>query len=260
MARLSRPLVKPWRRRKWLWFGLGLGLALLLALLLRPGSLCSLLCSALLWVQAQGAAVVIAYIGIYNLATVLFVPGALLTLGGGALYGVVWGSVYALGAAILGATIAFAIGRYLARGAVCRQMRWPFGPVFGLSHPHFQALDAAVTRSGFKIVLLTRLSPMLPFNLLNYAYGVTNVSLKHYLMGSLGMVPGTIMYVYLGALVGDVAALGSQPDLSPQAQILQGMLHSLGLVATAAATLIISRRARHTLQQTVPPTLTSTKL
>ncbi len=252
MARLSRTLVKSWVRRKfWFRLSLGLGLALLLALLLRPGSLCYLLCAALLWVQAQGAAGVIAYIGIYNLATVLFVPGALLTLGGGAIYGVVWGSVYALGAATLGATLAFAIGRYLARGAVCRRLRL---------HPHFQALDAAVTRSGFKIVLLTRLSPILPFNLLNYAYGVTNVSLKHYLMGSLGMVPGTLMYVYLGALAGDIATLGSQPYLTPQAQIIQGLLHFLGLVATAAATLAIARRARHTLQQTVPPTFTSTKL
>ncbi len=250
MARLSLPLVKFWFRRKWLWFGLGLGLALLLALLLRPGSLCDLLCSVLLWVQAQGAAGVIAYIGIYNLATMLFVPGALLTLGGGAIYGVVWGSVYALGAATLGATLAFAIGRYLARGAICRQLR---------SHPHFQALDGAVTRSGFKIVLLTRLSPILPFNLLNYAYGVTHVSLRHYLLGSLGMVPGTVMYVYLGALVGDVATLGSQPQLTPEAQLVQGLLHSLGLVATAVVTLMISRRAQHTLQQTVPPTLTSTK-
>jgi uncharacterized membrane protein YdjX (TVP38/TMEM64 family) len=251
VSRLLLKLLKGWPIKFWLWLGLGLGLALLLSLALRPGNLCHLLCSTLLWVQAQGAAGVIAYIGIYNLATVLFVPGALLTLGGGALYGVVWGSVYALGASILGATLAFAIGRYLARGAVCRRLR---------SHPHFQALDAAVTRSGFKIVLLTRLSPMLPFNLLNYAYGVTNVSLKHYLLGSLGMVPGTLMYVYLGALVGDVATLGSQPDLSPQAQILQGLLHARGLVATATATLAIARCARHTLQQTVPPTLTSTKL
>ncbi len=251
MARPALTLVKSWFRKKRLWLGLGLGLALLLALLLRPGSLGYLLYRALLWVQDQGAVGVIAYIGIYNLATVLFVPGALLTLGGGALYGVLWGSVYALGAATLGATMAFAIGRYLARGAVCRRLR---------SHPHFQALDVAVTRSGFKIVLLTRLSPILPFNLLNYAYGVTNVSLKHYLLGSLGMVPGTVMYVYLGALAGDIATLGSQPHLTPEAQLIQGLLHTLGLVATAAATLAISRHAQHTLQQTVPQTPTSTKL
>ncbi|PZO39695.1 MAG: TVP38/TMEM64 family protein, partial [Shackletoniella antarctica] len=82
--------MKSWFRKKRLWLGLGLGLALLLALLLRPGSLGYLLYRALLWVQDQGAVGVIAYIGIYNLATVLFVPGALLTLGGGALYGVLW--------------------------------------------------------------------------------------------------------------------------------------------------------------------------
>jgi uncharacterized membrane protein YdjX (TVP38/TMEM64 family) len=244
-----RLLLKP--IKFWLWLGLGVGLALLLALVLRPIDRSQVIYAALLWVQAQGTAGVIAYVLIYNLATVLFIPGAVLTLGGGALYGVVWGFVYAVFAATLGAILAFGIGRYLARGAICQQMR---------SHPHFQTLDAAVSQSGFKIVLLTRLSPILPFNLLNYAYGVTQVSFKDYVLGSLGLVPGTLLYVYLGALAGDIATLSSgHAYLTPQAQLIQGLLHALGLLSTAVVTLVITHRARHALQQTVPQTITSPK-
>jgi uncharacterized membrane protein YdjX (TVP38/TMEM64 family) len=125
--------------------------------------------------QAPGSVGIIAFVVIYNLATVLFIPGSLLTLGGGALYGVVWGSVYVVIAATLGATIAFLIGRYYARGWVAKQMQ---------GHPKFQAIDQAVAKEGVKIVLLTRLSPVFPFNLLNYAFGVTCVSLKDYVIGT----------------------------------------------------------------------------
>lgn len=234
----------PKSNRFWLYVGLGLGLALLMGLGLRPALICRALCSVLVWIQAQGMMGVIGYVVIYNLATVLLLPGALLTLSGGAIYGVVWGSVYATVAALLGATLAFAIGRYWAKGAVCRRLR---------RHRHFQILDAAVMQSGAKLVFLTRLSPLLPFNLLNYAYGVTRVSLPHYLIGSLGMLPGTVLYVYLGALIGDVATLETAHPMSASAQGLQMGLHGVGLLATAAVTVMISRYANRVLQQTVPP-------
>jgi len=232
-------MARPTPRLFTLGLGLTLGLSLALALGLSPQHLCHLLCDALLWVQARGVVGVIAYVVIYNLATVLFVPGALLTLAGGAIYGLGWGSLYALLAATLGATSAFAIGRYLARGPICRRLR---------QHSQFQALDRAVARSGVKIVLLTRLSPLLPFNLLNYAYGVTSVSFFDYLLGSLGMVPGTVMYVYLGALTGDIATLGSQADLPAPARWLHGGLHGLGLLATVFVTVWVARRARQSLE------------
>jgi uncharacterized membrane protein YdjX (TVP38/TMEM64 family) len=238
------PPKAPKSTRFWLYVGVGLALALLLGLGLRPALMCRALCSVLVWVQTQGIMGVIGYVVIYNLATVLLLPGALLTLSGGAIYGVVWGSVYATVAAFLGATLAFAIGRYWARGAVCRRLR---------RHPHFQLLDAAVMQSGAKLVFLTRLSPLLPFNLLNYAYGVTRVSLPHYLIGSLGMLPGTVLYVYMGALIGDVATLETAHPMSASAQGLQMGLHGVGLLATAAVTVMISRYAKRTLQQTVPP-------
>lgn len=94
----------------------------------------------------------------------LFVPGSLLTIKGGCLFGIFWGSVYVLIAATLGAIGAFLLGRYLSRDWVCRKLG---------KNPKFQAIDRAVAQEGWKIVLLTRLSPVFPFNLLNYAFGVT---------------------------------------------------------------------------------------
>jgi uncharacterized membrane protein YdjX (TVP38/TMEM64 family) len=110
----------------------------------------------------------------------------------------------------------------------------------------FRAIDAAVAIDGFKIVLLTRLSPIFPFNMLNYVFGVTRVALKDYILGSIGMIPATIMYVYLGSLIGDVALLGIQPTniiSNPQTQIAQWTIKVVGLVATLVVTIQVSRLA-----------------
>ena len=179
----------------------------------------------------------IAFIVIYNLATILFVPASILTLGGGAIYGVVWGSIYVFVAATLGAIFAFLIGRYFARGWFSEKIR---------NNMTFRAIDAAVVIDGFKIVLLTRLSPIFPFNMLNYVFGFTRVALKDYILGSIGMIPATIMYVYLGSLIGDVALLGIQPTniiSNPQTQIAQWTIKVVGLVATLAVTIQVSRLA-----------------
>jgi uncharacterized membrane protein YdjX (TVP38/TMEM64 family) len=201
--------------------------------------------SALLWIKSLGTIGVIAFMIIYNLATILFIPGSLLTLGGGALYGLVWGSIYVFIAATFGATFAFLIGRYFARGWISEKIR---------NHLTFRAIDAAVAIAGFKIVLLTRLSPIFPFNMLNYAFGVTRVGLRDYILGSIGMIPATIMYVYLGSLIGDVAMLEiSQTAISnnPQAQMAQWSIKIIGLLATAAVTIQISRIANRILASTL---------
>jgi uncharacterized membrane protein YdjX (TVP38/TMEM64 family) len=226
----------------WLKVLLGLGLAIALAVAFRYFNLQILLQTTLLWVKNLGSAGIFAFVVLYNLATILFIPGSLLTLGGGALYGVVWGSVYVVVAATLGATIAFLIGRYFARNWVSQQLQ---------RYPKFQAIDAAVAGEGLKIVLLTRLSPVFPFNLLNYAFGVTCVSLKDYVIGSLGMIPGTVMYVYIGALAGDIAVLGTPQQISIQAQIAQWLIKIIGLLATVTVTLYITRIAQKALNQTV---------
>lgn len=204
-----------------------------------------LLQTSLIWVESLGFLGPIVFIVIYNLATLLFVPGSLLTLKGGCLFGVFWGSVYVLIAATFGATWAFLIGRYLYRDWVCRKIQ---------SNPKFQAIDEAVKREGWKIVLLTRLSPIFPFNLLNYAFGVTQISLKDYVLGSIGMVPGSLMYVYMGSLASDLATIemSNQPT-TPETQIAQWVIRMIGCIATVAVTVYVTHVAKKALDQSVLP-------
>ncbi|MGG6295103.1 TVP38/TMEM64 family protein [Leptolyngbya sp. AN02str] len=226
----------------WLKLLLGVGLGIGVALALPHNHLQSIVQQALLWVKNLGPGGIIAFVILYNLATVLFIPGSLLTLGGGALYGLLWGSVYVVIAATLGAIVAFLIGRYFARNWVTQQL---------LAHPKFQAIDKAIAHEGLKIVLLSRLSPILPFNLLNYAFGATCVSLKDYAIGSVGMIPGSVMYVYLGSLVGDIAQLGMPQELNSQAQLAKWGVKIVGSLATIAVTLYIAHISKKALNQTI---------
>jgi uncharacterized membrane protein YdjX (TVP38/TMEM64 family) len=199
-----------------------------------------LLHNALEWVNGLGPTGAIAFIAIYTAATVAFFPGSILTLGAGVLFGVGLGSLYVFVGATLGATAAFLVGRYLVRGWVLRKIA---------DNTKFHAIDEAVGREGFKIVLLTRLSPVFPFNLLNYAYGVTGVSLKDYILASIGMIPGTIMYVYIGSLAGSLATLGTGPQ--PANPAIQWAIRIIGLMATVAVTLYVTYVARQALAETV---------
>lgn len=185
----------------------------------------------------------IAFIAIYNLATLLFIPGSILTLKGGCLFGVFWGSIYVIIAATIGATLAFLIGRYLSRDWVVQKLD---------KHPKFKAIDLAVAKEGWKIVLLTRLSPIFPFNLLNYAFGVTQVSLKDYILGSIGIIPGTVMYVYIGSLASNIAMLNTphQPS-NPQAQIGEWVIQVMGFIATVVVTIYVTKVAQKTLKESV---------
>lgn len=201
-----------------------------------------LLRSALEWVNDLGSVGAIAFILIYLLATVAFFPGSVLTLGAGVVFGVVLGSLYVFIGATLGATAAFLVGRYLARGWVSKKIA---------GNTKFRAIDEAVGREGFKIVLLTRLSPVFPFNLLNYAYGgVTGVSLQDYVLASVGMIPGTIMYVYIGSLAGSIATLGT--GAQPSNPGVQWAIRIMGFIATAAVTIYVTRVARKALAGSVP--------
>ncbi|MBD2167498.1 TVP38/TMEM64 family protein [Calothrix membranacea FACHB-236] len=195
------------------------------------------------WVNSQGYFGPIAFIAIYNLATLLFIPGSILTLKGGCLFGVFWGSIYVIIAATIGATLAFLIGRYLSRDWVAQQLE---------KHPKFKAIDLAVSQEGWKIVLLTRLSPIFPFNLLNYAFGVTQVSLKDYILGSMGIIPGSVMYVYIGSLATNLTMLNTtyQPS-NPQAKIGEWVIQIVGLIATVAMTIYITRVAQKALKSSV---------
>ncbi|RCJ31489.1 hypothetical protein A6769_30565 [Nostoc punctiforme NIES-2108] len=198
----------------------------------------AILREALQWIDSLGALGAIAFIALYIVATVAFFPGSILTLGAGVIFGAVWGSLYVFIGATLGATAAFLVGRYLARG-------WVAGKI--ADNKKFAAIDQAVGKEGLKIVLLTRLSPIFPFNLLNYAFGITGVSLQDYFIGSLGMIPGTIMYVYIGSLAGNLAMIGTETQ--PTNPTLQWAIRILGLFATVAVTVYVTRIARKALEE-----------
>jgi len=198
----------------------------------------------LAWISGLGPHAGIIFIVIYIAATIFFLPGSILTLGAGVVFGVIKGSVAVSIASTLGATAAFLVGRYLARGWVSKKIS---------NNEKFSAIDEAVAREGWKIVLLTRLSPIFPFNMLNYAFGLTKVSLKHYFWASwIGMLPGTVMYVYIGSLAGDLATLGTGQR---ERTVGEWVLYGVGLLATIAVTVFVTRLARKALKRKVAETV-----
>lgn len=189
------------------------------------------------WVDGLGVWGPLVFVLGYALATVAFVPGSLLTLAGGAIFGLVRGAVLVFVGATLGATLAFLVARYVARGAVERRVA---------AHPRFAAIDRAVAREGRKIVFLLRLSPAFPFVLLNYGLGLTRVRFVDYLVASFGMLPGTVLYVYYGKLAGDVAALAGGASETRGWQHWTVLI--LGIIATLAVTTVVTRLARRALR------------
>lgn len=199
-----------------------------------------LLQAILLWVYSLGTMGAVPFIFIYILATIALVPGAILTLGAGFLFGLAWGSVWVLIGAIAGETVAFLLGRYLARDWIMEKFA---------QNQTFLALDRALQQEGLKIILLTRLSPIFPFSLLNYAFGITGISLKDYFLGSIGMIPMTVAYVYFGSLAGDLVSLREVSELAnPE---LQWTIKFIGFLATITATFFITRIARQALNKSL---------
>jgi uncharacterized membrane protein YdjX (TVP38/TMEM64 family) len=211
--------------------------ALLAALLFLPVNQWGLLLVE--WIRSAGALGVLVYALAYVLATLFLLPGSILTAGAGFAYGPVWGTLLVSPVSVLAATLAFVLGRTLARNWVSRRME---------QHPRFAVINEAIGQSGFKIVFLLRLSPIFPFNLLNYALGLTGVRLRDYLIASfLGMLPGTFLYVYLGSLVTNASELlsGRRPSVGVWGQVL----YWGGLAATVLVTALITRIARRALNR-----------
>ena len=220
---------------KWRWVLYSIA-GVVLVLALKYFHVQDLLKAALDWIAKLGPWGPVIFVGLYVVATVLFVPGSVLTLGAGAVFGVVLGSVCVSVSATLGATAAFLVGRYLARDAIARKID---------KNETFATIDRAVADEGWKIVLLTRLSPVFPFTLLNYAFGLTRVKLWHYVLASwLGMIPGTVMYVYLGSLVN----LGAGQR---QRTTGEWILYGVGLLATVIVTVFVTRLARRALAKKI---------
>jgi uncharacterized membrane protein YdjX (TVP38/TMEM64 family) len=180
------------------------------------------------WIEQRGAWGVVVFIAAYVAATVLFFPGSLLTIAAGLAFGLWRGIVIVSVGSTLGAGLAFLLGRYLARAKVEK----------GAKHnPKFAAMDKAIAERGWEVVALLRLSPLIPFNLSNYLYGLTKIGFWPYLAASwAGMLPGTFLYVYIGA-AGREATRG-------ETNAWKWALFGAGLLATIIVTVWISRAAR----------------
>ncbi len=198
-----------------------------------------LLATALAWTATAGLAGQAVFVGLYVLACVAFLPGSVLTVGAGAAFGLWKGFILVSIGSTAGACASFLVGRYLLRDWVSRRLE---------KVPAFAAVAAAVGQEGWKVVLLTRLSPVLPFNLLNYGYGLTSVGVGEFTVASwIGMMPGTLLYVYIGAAAGD-AARGGLRTRTPA----EWALFSAGLAATALAAWLVGRTAKRALSTKVP--------
>ena len=190
------------------------------------------------WASGTGIVGVAVFVLVYVVAAVLFVPGSVLTLGAGAVFGLLWGTIAVSVGATLGAGAAFLVGRYLAREKVAR---------WAAENPRFSAIDSAVGREGWKIVLLTRLSPVFPYNLLNYLFGLTRVRFWPYFLASwIGMIPGTFLYVYLGFAGRAAAQAASGPGVRSSWEVA---FWGVGLGATALLTYYLTRLARRALAE-----------
>lgn len=191
---------------------------------------------ALMWTESHRYLAWIMFIGMYLAATVLVVPGTILTLAAGFAFGVPVGAMLVSAGSLAGASAAFLLGRFFARDWVAgRVAQWRT----------FDALDKAAGQEGFVIVLLTRLSPLFPFNLLNYAFGLTAVRFGDYVLASwIGMAPAIVLYVYIGSAVQSVTELAEgEFDAGAGGTVL----FAAGLIATLVLTIFITRKATRTL-------------
>jgi uncharacterized membrane protein YdjX (TVP38/TMEM64 family) len=189
-------------------------------------------------VDEMGAMAPLVFVAVYLVAVVAMAPGSVLTLAAGAMFGLGTGLLVAAAGATLGATAAFLVSRHLARPVVERRIR---------RDRRFDRIDQMIEENGFRVVFLLRLSPAIPFNLLNYALGATRVRLGQFVLGSVGMLPGTFLYVYYGRLAGDLAALAAG-EAAPRGTA-HYLLLAVGLLATLALTVLATRLARRALRE-----------
>jgi uncharacterized membrane protein YdjX (TVP38/TMEM64 family) len=185
------------------------------------------------WIKDLGAWGMLIFGVVYIVATVLLVPGSVLTVVAGLAFGVAIGFLVVVVSATIGATLAFLIARYLVHKRVEALLA---------RRPKFKAVNAAVSEAGWKIVGLLRLSPLVPFNLQNYFYGITDVKLIQYVPATfVGIMPGTLLYVYLGAAGNAASGKGGGP--------LQWTFFAVGLIATVAVAVLVTKKAKEKLKQ-----------
>jgi len=190
------------------------------------------------WIVGLGFAGIVIFGAIYVIGAVVLAPEAVLTIAAGFAWGL-WGLPIVLVAATIGASIAFLIARYTARDKVRQLLE---------TRRNLAAIDKAVAEDGLKIIALLRLNPLIPFNLQNYLFGVTAIPFPHFLAATfVGIIPGTAVYTYLGAL-GNAAGDGGP---------VKWAFFGAGLLATVIVLILVSRKARAKLRETGVDNLTT---
>jgi uncharacterized membrane protein YdjX (TVP38/TMEM64 family) len=190
------------------------------------------------WVGQMGVAGIFIFIGVYAIATVLLAPGSILTIGAGFAFGLWKGFLAVSAGATLGASLAFLVARFIARDKV---------EAVAKRNEKFRNIDHAIGKQGAKLIFLLRLSPVIPFNLSNYFYGLTGVKFWPYVLASwIGMMPGTFLYVYIGSAGKAAVAAAAGSEAMKHGWEYWTFL-SIGLVATIIVTVWVTKIARDAL-------------
>ena len=193
------------------------------------------------WIDGQGFWGPVAFVLIYAVAVLLWLPGSWLTLTAGVLFDLAPATLYVFLGSTVGSILAFLAARYVARDFVTRRLA---------NSPRLSRLDRALEGQGLKVVALLRLSPLFPFTPLNFLLGLTRVRFRDYLIASPAMLPASVLYIYSGKVIGDLALLaGGAPS---ERGVADWLLLALGLLATALATWLIARMARRALDEELP--------
>src|SRR6266849_5712987 len=193
------------------------------------------------WVVQMGVTGIFVFIIVYAVATVLLAPGSVLTIGAGFVFGLWKGFLAVSVGATLGASLAFLVARFIARDKV---------EAIARRNEKFREIDNAIGKQGARLIFLLRLSPVIPFNLSNYFYGLTTVKFWSYVLASwIGMMPGTFLYVYIGAAGKAAVAAGAGGEA-----VKRGWQYwtftGVGLAATIIVTIWVTKIARDALRET----------
>lgn len=195
------------------------------------------------WTEEAGPVGAVVLGVVYVVGALVLFPGSVLTMGAGFLYGLFWGTVTVSIASTTAALCAFLIGRTVGRDWVAERIR---------GNKKFSAVDEAVGRQGFKIVFLIRLSPVFPYTLQNYAFGLTDIAFWKYALATwIGMIPGTVMYVYFGKAANDIAEImAGEATLSGAQKIFS----AVGLLVTVGVVVFVTKVAKNAITNAVAET------
>jgi uncharacterized membrane protein YdjX (TVP38/TMEM64 family) len=184
---------------------------------------------------------IVGFVALYVAVTIVSLPTTVMTLSAGIIYGPIWGVVYAFAGAFCGAVVSFGLGRSVLGNWLLKQLaRLP-----QKQRSQIQAVQQAVGTGGLRLVLLVRLSPLLPFGLLNYGLALTTVRFRDYALGTIGILPTTALYASLAGMAGDLAQVNGAAA-GPTGG-LQRLLQGVGIAATIGSVLWTTRLARREL-------------